>query len=153
MCLRKPELDRLGIEFRMTLAEKLPLVRANTDQLRQVLIQVLNNAVEAVQHSRSLEDRLIRVELTSAREHVQILITDSGPGFPNPSRVFDPFFTTKPPGEGPGLGLSICYAIVREHGGEITAYNLPPRGAAVLIEMPLTSLAPLRSPAGEAFVH
>jgi two-component system, NtrC family, sensor kinase len=149
--LRKPELDRMGIAFRLTIADQLPAVQANVDQIRQVLIQVINNAVDAVEKSR--EEREIRVDVTHDREHMQILVSDTGPGFPNPSRVFDPFYTTKQPGEGTGLGLSICYSIMREHGGEISAYNLHPQGAAVVIEMPLTSMPSARPLSGEAFVH
>jgi signal transduction histidine kinase len=76
---------------------------------------------------------------------LRILVSDTGPGFADPLRVFDPFFTTKQPGKGTGLGLSICYSIVREHGGEINAVNLHPRGAAVVVELPLLNL--LREPA------
>jgi len=79
----------------------------------------------------------MRISATATRNRVQVVISDTGPGFPNPNRVFDPFFTTKKPGEGTGLGLSLCYSIVREHGGEISAFNLQPHGAAVAIEMPV----------------
>jgi two-component system, NtrC family, sensor kinase len=149
--LRKPELERLGIVFKLTIVEHLPTVHASTDQIRQVLLQVLNNAVDAVE--KAVEEREIRVDVTHDRERMHILISDSGPGFPNPSRIFDPFYTTKQPGEGPGLGLSICYSIIREHGGEISAYNLYPHGGAVMIEMPLTSLPSSRPMSGEAIVH
>jgi signal transduction histidine kinase len=82
---------------------------------------------------------------------VQVVISDTGPGFPNPNRVFDPFFTTKKPGEGTGLGLSLCYSIVREHRGEISAFNLQPHGAAVAIEMPVDVATNEASVAGEVF--
>jgi signal transduction histidine kinase len=59
--------------------------------------------------------------------------------------VFDPFYTTRDPAEGAGLGLSICFGIVREHGGEIAAFNLHPHGAAVVVELPLG--AALKAPA------
>jgi signal transduction histidine kinase len=68
---------------------------------------------------------------------VHVVVSDTGPGFREPSRVFDPFYTTRQPGDGPGLGLSICYGIVREHGGEISAFNLHPHGAAVVVELPV----------------
>jgi signal transduction histidine kinase len=90
------------------------------------------------------EQPVIRVtvsESSHGSEHagraVHIVVSDTGPGFREPSRVFDPFYTTRQPGEGSGLGLSICYGIVREHGGEISAFNLHPHGAAVVVELPV----------------
>jgi C4-dicarboxylate-specific signal transduction histidine kinase len=67
---------------------------------------------------------------------VQVTFSDNGPGFAAPDRAFDPFYTTRHQGEGMGLGLSICYSIIREHGGQISALNMHPRGAAVVIELP-----------------
>ena len=82
-------------------------------------------------------DRRILVEALSQGEHVQVTVSDNGPGFVDPARVFDPFYTTRHQGEGMGLGLSICYSIIREHGGQISALNLQPHGAAVVIELPI----------------
>jgi C4-dicarboxylate-specific signal transduction histidine kinase len=82
-------------------------------------------------------DRRLRVEAAPAAHQVQITFSDTGPGFAEPSRAFDPFYTTRHQGEGMGLGLSICYSIIREHGGDISAINMHPRGAAVVIELPI----------------
>jgi C4-dicarboxylate-specific signal transduction histidine kinase len=79
------------------------------------------------------------VEATQQDQRVQIRFTDNGAGFSNPDRVFDPFFTTKDPGKGPGLGLSVSYGIIKQHGGEISAYNLHPSGACILIELPIAA--------------
>jgi signal transduction histidine kinase len=68
---------------------------------------------------------------------VHLVVSDTGPGFREPARAFDPSFPTRPAGKGVGLGLSICYGIVHEHGGEINAYNVPPHGAAVVVELPV----------------
>ena len=70
-------------------------------------------------------------------------------------RAFDPFYTTRDQGEGMGLGLSICYSIIREHGGEISALNVHPRGAAVVIELPAAEPEDHSEPAmdGEALPH
>jgi signal transduction histidine kinase len=68
---------------------------------------------------------------------VQIVVSDTGTGFREPGRVFDLFYTTQAPGQGSGLGLSICYGIVREHEGEISAFNLHPSGAAIVVELPI----------------
>jgi C4-dicarboxylate-specific signal transduction histidine kinase len=81
-------------------------------------------------------ERRLSVEAASVGHSVQVTFTDNGPGFAQPGRAFDPFYTTRDQGEGMGLGLSICYSIIREHGGEISALNVHPRGAAVVIELP-----------------
>ena len=135
--LRKPELERAGIVLELSIGRDLPAVRADADQMRQVILQILSNAATAMQNVPAERERILRINASLVRNRVQVLISDTGPGFSNPDRVFDPFFTTKRPGEGPGLGLSLCYSIVREHGGEISAFNLQPHGAAVSIELPV----------------
>jgi signal transduction histidine kinase len=84
-----------------------------------------------------MRDDAIRVMVSHDVRAVQMIVSDTGPGFHEPGRVFDLFYTTQAPGDGDGLGLSICYGIVREHGGEISAFNLHPRGAAVVVELPI----------------
>ncbi len=132
---RKPEFERKGITLEVAIARDLPRIRANSDQMRQVFLQILNNAATVLQRLPAMQEKRVRIDATLIKDRVQVLISDSGPGFPNPNRVFDPLFTTKKPGEGPGLGLSLCYSTIREHGGEISAFNLQPQGAAVAIEM------------------
>ena len=78
---------------------------------------------------------VIRVTVHEEERELQVVVSDTGPGFREPSRVFDPFYTTRDPAEGTGLGLSICHSVVREHGGEISAFNLHPRGGAVVVEL------------------
>ena len=91
---------------------------------------------------------VIRVTVTHDQKMLRLIVSDSGPGFREPARVFEPFYTTRQPGEGSGLGLSLCYGIVREHGGEISAYNLHPHGAAVVVELPLQRTVMDRSEMG-----
>jgi signal transduction histidine kinase len=68
---------------------------------------------------------------------VAIQFSDTGPGMSEPDRVFDPFYTTRPVGQGTGLGLSMCYGIIQEHGGKISCRNKEESGGAVfLIELP-----------------
>ena len=62
--------------------------------------------------------------------------SDDGPGMQQPERVFDPFYTTRKVGQGPGLGLSVCYGIIQEHNGKITCQNRPEGGAIFRIELP-----------------
>jgi len=86
------------------------------------------------------EPPTIRVTVSHGVDAVHLVVSDTGPGFRDPARVFDPFYTTRQPGQGMGLGLSICYGVVREHGGEISAFNLHPHGAAVVVELPIHRL-------------
>ena len=79
----------------------------------------------------------IRLTASHDARTIHLIVSDTGPGFGEPARAFDPFYTTRQPGGGAGLGLSICYGIVREHGGEIAAFNLHPHGAAVVVELPV----------------
>jgi C4-dicarboxylate-specific signal transduction histidine kinase len=99
-----------------------------------VIANVISNAVEATQKS---EQRRIRVEARRNGRFAAVSIIDNGPGFVDIQRAFDPFFTTKAPGKGTGLGLSICYGLVRQQGGCISAHNLLPHGACVMIELPV----------------
>jgi len=139
--LREPEFERGGIALELSVPESLPQLRANVEQIRQVILQILSNAAAALQSLPSGRERRLRIDASLIKDRVQVLISDTGPGFSNPDRVFDPFFTTKQPGEGTGLGLSLCYSIVREHGGQISAFNLQPHGAAVAIELPVAETA------------
>lgn len=104
------------------------------DQLKQVLLNLLNNAVDAVEAQSGPNKIALRVYERSNRALIEL--EDDGPGFANVNRAFDPFYTTKPVGKGTGLGLSICYGILREHGGDIRIENLP-AGACVTVELPL----------------
>jgi two-component system, NtrC family, sensor kinase len=114
----------------------LPQVALDEDQFKQILINLLNNSIDAMEGMRS---KRIRVEALRRGDRVVMSFDDSGPGFANTNRVFDPFYTTKPVGKGTGLGLSICYGIVKEHGGDIQATNLDPHGARVTLELPAYS--------------
>jgi two-component system, NtrC family, sensor kinase len=149
--LRAPELARAGILLEVVVARDLPKIRVNGDQMRQVFLQILSNAATALLSLPAEREKRLRVDATLTKDRVQVLISDTGPGFPNPDRVFDPFLTTKNPGEGPGMGLSLCYSIVREHGGEISAFNLQPYGAAVAIEIPADVAVDELPVAGELF--
>jgi two-component system NtrC family sensor kinase len=134
--LRRPVYQRAGIQLDCVIADGLPPIRANGDQMRQVLLQVIDNAAALVGNSEADREKQIRIDAMQSGDRIQMLISDSGPGFPNPDRVFDPFFATTVTGGNPGLALSLCYSIVREQGGDMSASNLQPHGAAVVIEMP-----------------
>jgi two-component system, NtrC family, sensor kinase len=140
--LARHDIEGAHIDLQLRIPADLPNVKADGDQVRQVFLQVVKNAVGSMSDTPEGTDRRLIVEAVPAGAKVQITFSDSGPGFADPSRAFDPFYTTRHQGEGMGLGLSICYSIIREHGGEITALNLHPRGAAVLIELPAADAEP-----------
>lgn len=137
----------IDIEIRKDYAD-LPLVEVNSAQLNQVFLNILNNAIEALEEgngARAGEETQprpmirIRTEVTDDRK-VAIRIADNGPGMTEAvrARAFDPFFTTKPVGKGMGLGLSLAYQIVVEkHGGQIECISAPGRGTEFIIRIPI----------------
>ncbi|HSB74013.1 MAG TPA: ATP-binding protein, partial [Terriglobales bacterium] len=127
------------IELRTSIDPALPRIVGDEDQMKQVFVNLLGNALDAVEGSA---ERRVSIEMFARQSHVVIRFADSGSGFRDLNRAFDPFYTTKPVGKGPGLGLSICYGLVKEHGGEIRAENLEP-GAVVIIELPRAQSSPL----------
>jgi signal transduction histidine kinase len=127
-----------GVSLTIQAADAVPPVRGNRERLRQMLEHLLNNAAQAIAADAKTQiDNAIRLTVSHDARAVQMIVSDTGPGFREPGRVFDLFYTTQAPGDGDGLGLSICYGIAREHGGEISAFNLHPRGAAVVVELPV----------------
>ena len=120
----------------------LPLVECYTGQINQVFMNILSNAIDALDTYKQDEfgTITIRTEVLDGNSHVVIRIKDNGPGMTEAVKasLFDPFFTTKPIGKGTGLGLSISYQIVVEkHGGQLTCISAPGEGAEFLIELPI----------------
>ena len=122
-----------GVQLEVDIAKDLPMIRFDENQLKQVFLNLLGNAFEAVDGA---DERHVTIECKQQEGFVVLTVCDSGPGFQDPERIFDPFFSTKGVGKGPGLGLSVCYGIVKQHGGEIRAHNLSPHGACITIELP-----------------
>ena len=131
--LRAYELRSQGVQLTANIAADLPGVMVEENLLKQVFLNILNNALDAV---ATLEEKKIMIEADAEGKKVIVRFSDNGPGFTDLDRIFDPFFTTKSPGKGTGLGLSICYGIIKEHAGDIAAYNLHPNGACIAIELP-----------------
>lgn len=132
--LRAYDLQALNIKITQDIQPGALRIVADESHLHQVLMNTINNAMDAVE---TQADKRIGLEARIVGDQVQVRIYDNGPGFADIARVFDPFYTTKGPGKGTGLGLSICYGIVREHGGDIQASNLQPQGAAITVLLPL----------------
>jgi signal transduction histidine kinase len=137
--LREFHIRKLGIKMDVHVAPDLPRIAIGEDELKQVLLNILNNAIDAVEESAQ---RCISISATRQGDRVFIRFDDSGPGFSDLNRAFDPFFTTKPVGKGTGLGLSICYGIIQEAGGEIVLNNKHPFGASISLEFPATVVEP-----------
>ena len=102
------------------LAPDLPPALGNAEQLIQVLMALMLNAVDAMEHGGRLTIRTGRNRVRP--DEVMVEVEDTGVGIPDEdhSKIFEPFYTTKPPGRGTGLGLSICYGIVEDHGAGST---------------------------------
>jgi signal transduction histidine kinase len=115
----------------------LPTTMLDAHQIRQVLLNLLNNAEQAFGEERA--GRIVRVTTRAERGLLRLEVADNGPGIPVElhERIFEPFFTTKGEGKGTGLGLSLCYGIVREHGGSIRVEGGPGRGARFVVELPV----------------
>ena len=128
-----------NIRLDLELADGLPPVVADENQLLQVFLHIIHNALDAMQSSGG-GVLLVR----SARQDSQVLLefSDSGPGIKEPARIFDPFYTTKAVGKGAGLGLSACYGIISEHRGRITCLNRPEGGATFQILLPAEAAPP-----------
>lgn len=138
------KLESRGVKLEVEADGPVPMVRGDRARLRQVLEHLLNNSAQAIGMVQSGakayaagEKHAIRLTVSHDARALHLVVSDTGPGFREPARVFDPFYATQQPGVGAGLGLSICYGIVREHGGEISAFNPHPHGAAVVVELPV----------------
>jgi two-component system, NtrC family, sensor kinase len=150
--LREYHLRARGIQVKLDVDEALPPVGIGEDELKQLLLNILNNSIDAVSES---VHRDIEIYASHHDERILIQVDDSGPGFTDLNRAFDPFYTTKPVGKGTGLGLSICYGIVHECSGEITLTNNQPYGARVAVELPVaapqTPIAPTTDPGLQSY--
>ena len=125
--------DRLSaneIRLRTNLDEQLPDTVADRVQIEQVILNVMRNAVEAMEDSPTTL-RVLNVQTSLAPESmIEIRVIDTGPGIDDPERVFDAFFTTKK--DGMGIGLAICRSIAEAHGGYMRVSNSPEGGACVV---------------------
>jgi len=126
------------------LAAGLPQVFADGHQIQQVLLNLVINAEQAMLSANGRGVLVARSWHNADQESVVLEINDDGPGIPESlqPKIFDPFFTTKEVGQGTGLGLTVAYAIVQEHGGRIRLESREGGGASFFIELPVSGKLP-----------
>ena len=114
-----------------------PPVYADENQIQQVLLNLVQNAHQAMARQAPPHILTVRVRPVDGGGRIEVL--DTGPGIPPDvlPKIFDPFFTTKPPGDGSGLGLSVSYGIISEHSGRLWGENRADGGAVFIVELPV----------------
>ena len=133
-----------GITVQRDLAADLPLVQADPEQMKRAVVNLVDNAAEALEVSPRKEI-WVRTALDTDRDLVEVVVADSGPGFPPEAkeRLFLPYFSTKR--DGTGLGLAIVSRIISDHNGTIRVEENEPAGTKFVIELPVERTAPLNA--------
>lgn len=131
------EANNNNIQIVYKFQEDLPTTMTDASRLQQVILNLLNNSMDAIE-----KNGVVEVTTSGGESSIQAVFADTGPGI-NPEiieKIFDPFFTTKAPEKGTGLGLSICYSIMHQLGGDIKVRNREKGGAEFTIIVPLVKL-------------
>jgi len=123
-----------NIEISKDFQSELPIIASDQSQLQQVFLNLINNAIDAVE-----KDGLIEVKTREKDSQIVVTIKDNGPGIAEEhlKKVFDPFFTTKETGKGIGLGLSVSYTITKKLGGTIKVESKISEGAVFSVKLPI----------------
>jgi two-component system cell cycle sensor histidine kinase/response regulator CckA len=157
LALRSYEQRITNITIVDALSSALPQVFADAHQIQQVLLNLIINAEQAMLIANGRGTLVVRSWHDMERDSIVLEINDDGPGIADDlqPRIFDPFFTTKEVGKGTGLGLTVAYAIVQEHGGRIRLASHTGAGASFYVELPVSgvSLRPAVSNAAQAKVE
>jgi signal transduction histidine kinase len=129
------QLELQQVKIIKDLEEQLPEIHGNSNQLQQVLMNLMINAQQA------MEGEPGKVTVSTRRNdagEIEIVVSDTGPGIPEEiqTKLFEPFFTTKPTGQGTGLGLSVSFGIIKDHHGEITVESEVGKGTEFIIRLP-----------------
>ena len=135
MAIVDHQLSLKGVKIQSTLAENLPQISGNANHLQQVLMNLMINAQQAIGDGGGTVDLTTLVRGNS----LFITVSDTGPGMTDEvaAKIFEPFFTTKPAGQGTGLGLSVTYGIIKDHGGDILVSRAEGGGAKFIITLPI----------------
>jgi len=129
-------LETRKIHVEISIASGLPRIWGNTNQLFQCCLEIIGNAMDALDE---VGGGIFRVTARAENNEVVLEFADSGPGIRQPERVFDPFYTTKAVGKGTGLGLSATYGVVQDHRGQIACHNQPEGGAVFVLRFPIAA--------------
>lgn len=145
---QQTSLREKNIAVECEMPDDLPLVMADQKQLTQVFLHLLTNAEQAISAVRN--HGTVRISLARAGDRVSVTFADDGAGIlpENIEKIFHPFFSTKRPGGGTGLGLTICLAVIKEHGGLIEVQSRPGEGTSLRVLLPAVAEPPL--PAGRS---
>jgi signal transduction histidine kinase len=140
LSLRAYEQRVTNISVIDALASGIPPVFADPHQIQQVLLNLVINAEQAMLTTNGRGTLMVRTWQNPDHESIVLEVNDDGPGVPEDVRtkIFDPFFTTKEVGKGTGLGLTVAYAIVEEHGGRMWLVSEPGEGASFYVELPVS---------------
>ncbi len=152
LALRSYEQSVSGIRLITAFGTRLPPIFADAHQIQQVLLNLLINAEQAVLGAHGHGTIAVKTSYDAEQNLVALEVTDDGPGLPSEikGRIFDPFFTTKEVGKGTGLGLTVAYAIVQEHGGRIRVDSSVGRGASFVVELPVRGAESAPTPTAPA---
>ncbi len=147
--LRSYDLRVKNIDLDLDLDPHLPQTMTDPDQIQQVFFNIITNAEHAMLNAHGKGK--LRIRTRAEKGFVLLSFADDGIGIPaeNLRRVFDPFFTTKEGGQGTGLGLTISYGIIDDHGGRIRVESRPNRGATFVVELPIVEGPELPAPEEE----
>jgi hypothetical protein len=134
LSLMEHQLEKAAVKVTAALDDSLPRIKGNAGKLQQVLLNLVLNARDAMEHGGTLSVSSGRTDAG-----VRVVVSDTGSGIPpeHLARIFDPFFTTKGARKGTGLGLSVTYGIVREHGGDIEVDSRLGQGTRFVLTFPL----------------
>ncbi|MGI2335909.1 MAG: PAS domain S-box protein [Dehalogenimonas sp.] len=137
--LRSYVLQTANIVVVRNYAPDLPWVKVDSGQMQQVFLNLIVNAEYAMKKAH--DKGILTIKTEKLDDYIRISITDDGPGMADKTKakLFQPFFTTKDPGEGTGLGLSLSFGIIHEHGGTIRAESELGKGTTFIIELPITA--------------
>lgn len=146
--LKIHDFRRNNINAILEVEQQLPNCLVDNHQMSQVIVNILNNAEQALATHHNGGEITIKIESTP--DAVTVEIHDDGPGIDSEllHKIFEPFYTTKQPGEGSGLGLSICHGIVQQHGGEMWVTSKIGVGTSFFVQLPVTSAVAV-SPSGQ----
>ena len=135
MAIVDHQLGLMNVKIESELADNLPEISGNANQLQQVVMNLMINAQQAMGDEGGTVSLATLVE----GESLLITISDTGPGIEPDvaAKIFEPFYTTKPAGQGTGLGLSVTYGIIQDHGGDISVKRSESGGAKFVIALPL----------------